>query len=239
MVAAPLGADARAEHPVSRKPRAFRRRGRIPMHSATSRPRARCPAWSTATSRCGTRWPSPNTWASAMPACGRPKPPRAPGRAAPVPRCIPASSRLRNACTMNCGIRVTLKSIDAPLKRDLARLEELWADGIAQFGGPFLTGARFLRGRCVLRARRVPHPDLRSAAQRGRAALCRAAAGAAGDAGLVRSGAAGNLARRGARSRGSRRGLVESGPASELMRAQPAGFRCAQSITTCISVPAC
>jgi glutathione S-transferase len=50
---------------------------------------------------------------------------------------------LRNACTFNCGIRVTLKSVDAPLKRDLARLEELWADGIGRFGGPFLTGARF------------------------------------------------------------------------------------------------
>ena len=50
---------------------------------------------------------------------------------------------LRNACTMNCGIRVTLKSIEPPLQRDLARLEELWADGIGQFGGPFLTGTRF------------------------------------------------------------------------------------------------
>jgi len=50
---------------------------------------------------------------------------------------------LRNACTMNCGIRVTLKAVDAPLARDFARLEELWADGIGQFGGPFLTGTRF------------------------------------------------------------------------------------------------
>ena len=50
---------------------------------------------------------------------------------------------MRNACTMNCGIRVALKSIDAPLARDLARLEELWADGIGRFGGPFLAGARF------------------------------------------------------------------------------------------------
>jgi len=50
---------------------------------------------------------------------------------------------LRNACTMNCGIRVALKAIEPPLQRDLARLEELWADGIGRFGGPFLTGARF------------------------------------------------------------------------------------------------
>ena len=50
---------------------------------------------------------------------------------------------LRNACTMNCGIRVTLRAIDAALDRDLARLEELWADGLSRFGGPFLTGSRF------------------------------------------------------------------------------------------------
>ena len=50
---------------------------------------------------------------------------------------------LRDACTMNCGIRVKLKNVSAALQRDLARLEELWADGLARFGGPFLTGARF------------------------------------------------------------------------------------------------
>jgi glutathione S-transferase len=50
---------------------------------------------------------------------------------------------LRNDCTMNCGIRVSLKSIGAPLARDIARLEELWADGIGRFGGPFLAGPRF------------------------------------------------------------------------------------------------
>jgi glutathione S-transferase len=50
---------------------------------------------------------------------------------------------LRGACPMNCGIRVTLKSIEAPLTRDVARLEELWADGIGRFGGPFLTGTHF------------------------------------------------------------------------------------------------
>jgi glutathione S-transferase len=52
-------------------------------------------------------------------------------------------SGLRNACTMNCGIRVTLGSISPALARDLARLEELWADGLNRFGGPFLAGARF------------------------------------------------------------------------------------------------
>ena len=50
---------------------------------------------------------------------------------------------LRDVCTMNCGIRVKLKTFSTALQRDLARLEELWADGIGRFGGPFLTGARF------------------------------------------------------------------------------------------------
>jgi glutathione S-transferase len=33
--------------------------------------------------------------------------------------------------------------VSAALARDLARIEALWADGMARFGGPFLTGARF------------------------------------------------------------------------------------------------
>jgi glutathione S-transferase len=50
---------------------------------------------------------------------------------------------LRNACSMNCGVRVALGSIAPALARDLARLEQLWADGLSRFGGPFLAGARF------------------------------------------------------------------------------------------------
>jgi glutathione S-transferase len=50
---------------------------------------------------------------------------------------------LRNVCTMNCGIRVKLPGIAPDLQRDLARLEALWADGLARFGGPFLAGNRF------------------------------------------------------------------------------------------------
>ena len=52
-------------------------------------------------------------------------------------------SALRNRCGMNCGIRVKLHGVDVALGRDLARLEALWADGFARFGGPFLTGSRF------------------------------------------------------------------------------------------------
>jgi glutathione S-transferase len=50
---------------------------------------------------------------------------------------------LRNTCGMNCGLRIRLHSMDAPLERDLRRLERLWADGLTRFGGPFLAGASF------------------------------------------------------------------------------------------------
>jgi glutathione S-transferase len=50
---------------------------------------------------------------------------------------------LRNACTMNCGLRVKLCSIEPALASDLARLNDLWTDGLSRFGGPFLTGPRF------------------------------------------------------------------------------------------------
>lgn len=50
---------------------------------------------------------------------------------------------LRNTCHMSCGLRISLHAVDAPLRGDLARLESLWADGLAKFGGPFLAGARF------------------------------------------------------------------------------------------------
>ena len=52
-------------------------------------------------------------------------------------------STLRDICTMNCGIRVKLKTVTPALQRELSRLEALWADGLARFGGPFLTGTRF------------------------------------------------------------------------------------------------
>lgn len=50
---------------------------------------------------------------------------------------------LRSQCSMSCGIRVRLDAIGPALERDLARLAELWNDGLARFGGPFLAGATF------------------------------------------------------------------------------------------------
>lgn len=50
---------------------------------------------------------------------------------------------LRNECSMSVGIRMRLHRVSDGLRTDLARLDELWAQGIDQFGGPFLAGPRF------------------------------------------------------------------------------------------------
>ena len=50
---------------------------------------------------------------------------------------------LRNTCGMNCGVRVKLHAHSEDLKRDVARIAELWTDGLARFGGPFLAGKDF------------------------------------------------------------------------------------------------
>jgi glutathione S-transferase len=52
-------------------------------------------------------------------------------------------SVLRTRCPMNCGIRVRLFETPAELTKDLARLSELWSEGLQRFGGPFLAGKRF------------------------------------------------------------------------------------------------
>jgi glutathione S-transferase len=50
---------------------------------------------------------------------------------------------LRERCTMNCGIRVRIEHVPEALKSDIARLDELWNEGLERFGGPFLAGANF------------------------------------------------------------------------------------------------
>jgi len=52
-------------------------------------------------------------------------------------------SALRNECPMCCGVRVQLNSISAALQHDIMRMDELWNEGLARFGGPFLTGESF------------------------------------------------------------------------------------------------
>ncbi|RVU33346.1 glutathione S-transferase family protein [Rheinheimera riviphila] len=50
---------------------------------------------------------------------------------------------LRSVCTMNCGVRVALQDPPAALAKELQRLDELWQQGLQQFGGPFLAGTDF------------------------------------------------------------------------------------------------
>jgi glutathione S-transferase len=50
---------------------------------------------------------------------------------------------IRNAYTMNVGVRVAPAPPSDALARQIARLAELWAEGLARFGGPWLAGAAF------------------------------------------------------------------------------------------------
>lgn len=50
---------------------------------------------------------------------------------------------LRNLCPMSCGVRVRLTQLPPALKRDIARLDALWQDGLSTFGGPWLAGPAF------------------------------------------------------------------------------------------------
>ena len=52
-------------------------------------------------------------------------------------------SSLRTMCAMSCGVRVRLAHWPPELMRDLARVEELWGDGLTRFGGPYLAGSAF------------------------------------------------------------------------------------------------
>jgi glutathione S-transferase len=50
---------------------------------------------------------------------------------------------LRDRCSMSCGIRVQLHAQPPELLKDVARIEELWTEGLSKFGGPFLAGTKF------------------------------------------------------------------------------------------------
>ncbi len=52
-------------------------------------------------------------------------------------------SALRNDCTMNVGVRVRPKPMSAALTANIARLRELWNEGMTRFGGPWLAGTEF------------------------------------------------------------------------------------------------
>ena len=52
-------------------------------------------------------------------------------------------SALRNERTMNVGVRVDAAPGSDALDRDVARIAELWNEGLDRFGGPWLAGAKF------------------------------------------------------------------------------------------------
>ncbi len=65
-------------------------------------------------------------------------------------RCVVAEmhsgfSVLRSTCAMNCGVRIALSeaAMSADLLADIARIDDIFCQGIKQFGGPYLGGNQF------------------------------------------------------------------------------------------------
>jgi glutathione S-transferase len=52
-------------------------------------------------------------------------------------------SALRNDCTMNVGVRVKPRPMRPALVKDVARVREIFEEGLARFGGPWLAGPAF------------------------------------------------------------------------------------------------
>ncbi len=50
---------------------------------------------------------------------------------------------LRNDCTMNVGVRVKPRPMSDALNANIARMRELWEEGLTRFGGPYLGGSCF------------------------------------------------------------------------------------------------
>lgn len=50
---------------------------------------------------------------------------------------------LRNTCSMNCGVRIRIDPYPPAVLRDLARIDDLWTEGLSRFGGPYLAGDAF------------------------------------------------------------------------------------------------
>ena len=50
---------------------------------------------------------------------------------------------LRSATPMNVAVRVDMNPPTESLKRDIARIDEIWTEGLRRFNGPFLCGDKF------------------------------------------------------------------------------------------------
>ena len=87
-----------------------------------------------------------------------------------------ASATLRNDMTMCIRERVDVRPWSDALATDIARVQAIWIEGAAPLrqGRP-VPVRRVLARRCVLRAGRVPLPDLRRCAGRRRPASTGAA----------------------------------------------------------------
>lgn len=63
-------------------------------------------------------------------------------------RCVAAEMHsgfhnLLDVCTMNCGLRVQVAHWSGALLQEWKRIDDLWCEGLARYGGPFLAGANF------------------------------------------------------------------------------------------------
>ncbi|MBP6840731.1 MAG: glutathione S-transferase [Kofleriaceae bacterium] len=63
-------------------------------------------------------------------------------------RCVAAEMHsgfqtIRTVCTMNCGLRVKVAEWSSAHLREWKRVDDLWCEGLARHGGPFLAGATF------------------------------------------------------------------------------------------------
>lgn len=50
---------------------------------------------------------------------------------------------IRDECSMNVGLRIELGEMSEGLKRDVARFNTLFTEGLGKFGGPWLAGEEF------------------------------------------------------------------------------------------------
>ena len=98
---------------------------------------------------------------------------------------------------MNIGVRVDAKPPSPRLERDVARLAELWGEGLSRFGGPWLAGGRFSAVDAFMRRSGSGCEPMESMSAR-RGGLGRNGSGASGYVGLGSAGLGRNVAGTGA-----------------------------------------
>ena len=126
-------------------------------------------------------------------------------------------TELRNRCSMTCGVRIRLNEFPPALERDVARLSELWTDGLGRFGGPFLAGAAFTAVDAFFAPRGIPDRELRPRPRAGGGRLCSAPAVARRDVGMVCRCPAGDVSRPGPRRRNAAHGNRARGSAGAVV----------------------